>query len=124
MANIDLAHDPEITQERVEAELQSAFGNLYRVYSRGKDVFVAESGWKGAAVRVQHKEGSRTRLRVNRQIPEMKNRLLLVPLILVAFIGFFIAFFAITMASKPIEDVVKLQLEKTYAGGTSAATAG
>lgn len=115
MANIDLAYDPEITQERVEAELQAEFGNLYRVYSRGKDLWVAESGWKGAAVRVEHKEGSRTRLRVYRQIPEVKNRLLLFPLVLLAFIGFFIAFFAITQSAKPIEDAVKAHLERIFA---------
>ena len=114
MANIDLPHDPEITQERVAAELQSAFGNLYDVYVKGKDIWVAESGWKGAAVRVEQKEGTRTRLRVIRQIPELKNRLLLFPLILLAFVGFFAAFFAITQSAKPIEDAVMIQLEKTF----------
>ena len=122
MANLDIPYRPEITQESLEAELQKAFGSTYRVFTRGKDTWVStESGWKGVAVRVQQKEGERTRFRMNRHIPEIKWRLLLIPLILVFIIGLIAAVLAIQASAKPIEDAVRIHLEKTYGAATHPA---
>lgn len=120
MANLDIPYNPEITQERVEADLRAAFGegSSYRVFTRGKYTWVStESGWKGVAVRVQQKEGERTRFRLNRHIPEIKYRLLLLPLVLLAVLGLIAAILAIQASAKPIEDAVRLHLEQKYGTG-------
>lgn len=111
LTKVTVGHDPAITLAWLLSTMESGFGDRYEVVAKKKTVIVKESDWKGVVVQVKHRPSKQeTVINVIREVPELKNRLLVLPLMLLAILPGIAALFLMKNRGKDIENEVAAYL--------------
>ena len=88
MPKVQLPHDPDLTRDRLKRVLEAELGSKYEIRDRGeKRLVIKSSDWYGVVVGITQKPNKgETTVAVGRLIPEFKNILMLLPLLLIALV--------------------------------------
>jgi len=117
MAKVQLPHDPDLTRDRVKRVLEAELGSKYEIRDRGeKRLVIKSSDWYGVVVGIKQKpDKGETTVGVLREIPELKNRLMLFPLFLIAVLPYVIVVLLLLQKGKPTQHDVVWALEHAEA---------
>jgi len=117
MPKVQLPHDPDLTRDRLKRVLEAELGSKYEIRDRGeKRLVIKSSDWYGVVVGITQKPNKgETTVAVGRLIPEFKNILMLLPLLLIALVPFYIVLLLLLQKGKPTEHDVVWALEHAEA---------